>query len=696
VSGLALLGSAAPAAQAAQPQQLPPLVVEETRLEPERSWSEDEAREDLMRLPGATALVGEERIERTRAADFEDVLSLVPGMLVRSRGFGEEMQLSIRGSGLRGNFHTRGVNVLLDGFPFQNADGFSDAESFELLAAKRVEVYKGASALRFGAGSLGGAINLVTRTGRDAEKLEVRSEAGSFGYWKSWLATGQTRWPWDLFAAMSHTQGNGYRDHADQQRERFMASLGRDLEGGASLRLDLHYVHNKEQLPGALTRAEYHEDARAADPASEAQDAARNFDFGRGALLLRVPLSETRLLEWSGQLHYQDLYHPLPFAIIDNQTTNATSELRWIALDPVLGRSSRLTAGLQGAFTRQPEELHENLSGSEGLSTERHVSRAANGALYVHEELQWTGRLALVAGARAQLAWREIDDNDLDDAFGTQPDDSGSAHFFSVTPMLGVLYDVQPEVQLYANVARLYEPPLLLELAAPGNIDGEVDDLDAQQGWQLELGARGRLGERLGFELALFDWELEDELRNLNVDPTGLGFFTIPRYANIDRSRHAGIELGADLLLARGIASALGASGEDELHVAGAYTLSRFQYVDDHEFGGNDLPGAPRHFVRAELRYEHRCGLWLAPALEAVPDGPYVDSANSERAPSYLLAHLRGGFEHEATGLGAFFELRNLTDRKHVSAVVVDSDDGRSYQPGAGRALYGGISWKWH
>jgi len=63
-----------------------------------------------------------------------------------------------------------------------NADGFGDFEAAELLATKRVEVYKGANALRFGVNSLGGAINLVTRMGEDNRPFELRSEGGSFGY----------------------------------------------------------------------------------------------------------------------------------------------------------------------------------------------------------------------------------------------------------------------------------------------------------------------------------------------------------------------------------------------------------------------------------------------------------------------------------------------------------------------------------
>ena len=49
-------------------------------------------------------------------------------------------------------------------------------------AYRYVEVYKGANALRFGANSLGGAINFVTPTGRDASLLGASADIGSFGF----------------------------------------------------------------------------------------------------------------------------------------------------------------------------------------------------------------------------------------------------------------------------------------------------------------------------------------------------------------------------------------------------------------------------------------------------------------------------------------------------------------------------------
>ena len=134
-------------------------------------------------MPGGTAVIGEREIGESRASNLKDVLDFTPGVMIRPRfGAADESQLSIRGSGLRNNFHLRGVNVLIDGFVYGQADGFSDFESLELLTTKRIEVYKGANALRFGGNTLGGAINLVTKTGDDEGLLELRSEAGSFGF----------------------------------------------------------------------------------------------------------------------------------------------------------------------------------------------------------------------------------------------------------------------------------------------------------------------------------------------------------------------------------------------------------------------------------------------------------------------------------------------------------------------------------
>ena len=112
------------------PPTLTPVVVESPRLAPERRQTEEQAREELQRVPGGVELIPQKAIEESRAANLKDVLDFTPGVMIRPRfGAADESQLSIRGSGLRDNFHLRGVNVLLDGFVYGQADGFSDFEA---------------------------------------------------------------------------------------------------------------------------------------------------------------------------------------------------------------------------------------------------------------------------------------------------------------------------------------------------------------------------------------------------------------------------------------------------------------------------------------------------------------------------------------------------------------------------------------
>ena len=187
------------------------------------------------------------------------------------------------------------------------------------------------------------------------------------------------------------------------------------------------------------------------------------------------------------------------------------------------------------------------------------------------------------------------------------------------------------------------------------------------------MGTRGRWGERLGWDVSVYDIELWDEIQNVNVQPFPGAPFTIPRFQNIDRSRHTGVEVGGDLLLVKDLAPRIGlGSTGDALRARVAYTWSHFVFVDDPTFGNNDLPGAPAHFITAELRYDHASGFWIAPGVEIVPQGYFVNSANTVRTPAYTLVNVKVGFDYKPWNLGVFFEGRNLTDKSFVSAVNVD------------------------
>jgi len=324
------------ASEPEKPIELPPVIVTDTAgaptAKPERLYNENEAREAIDRTPGGVALIGEEEIEESLGTNLKDVLEFTPGVLVRPRdsGTSEESQISIRGSGLRNNFHVRGVNILLDGFTLNNADGFFRPEVLEPAATRRIEVYKGANALRFGGNGLGGAINLVTKTARELELLDLWSEGGSFNFAKNYLGLGRIWGPFDLYTGMSDTRSDGYRDHSNNARQRVYSNVGYRFDGGTTLRLDFNYARNKQALPGSLTLTEFKSNPRQRNPATASADERHDYHYLRSAFTVRTPLTDKQAVEWVTQYNYTDLDHPLAFAVIDNVDNNWGTELRYV------------------------------------------------------------------------------------------------------------------------------------------------------------------------------------------------------------------------------------------------------------------------------------------------------------------------------------------------------------------------------
>jgi iron complex outermembrane receptor protein len=355
-----------------------------------------------------------------------------------------------------------------------------------------------------------------------------------------------------------------------------------------------------------------------------------------------------------------------------------------------------LTVGIQLAYTNQEDVRFENNMGERGEEVRDQNNKATNVAIYAEDQFDATDNLMLTVGSRLQYSRRSVSDNFFTDE-DSQPDDSDSTDFFSITPKVGFIWNIAPTVQVFGNASGAYEPPLLLELTSPGQLDGDLGDLKAQKGVQFELGTRGQFADRITWDVSVYDIELWDEIQNVNILPFPDAPFTIPRFQNIDRSRHTGVEVGLSLILLEDLVEHIGLSSSgDTLGIRTAYTYSRFVFVDDPEFGDNDIPGAPSHFIVSELRYDNPSGFWIAPGIESVPSGYFVDSENTEETDPYILFTVQTGYTYKPWNLSLFFEVRNAFDEDYISSVVVDSADGRFFEPGDGRALYAGLQWGWN
>jgi len=676
---------------------LPPLTVKARRVVPERLQTDKEARKSIDRTPGGVGLVTKQHIEQRKASNLSDVLDFVPGVVTGTRqGNEEQSQISIRGSGLENTYQLWGLNLLQDGFTLNQADGFAYPQPIDPDFVERIEVYKGANALRFGADSLGGGINLVSKTGYNTPLFETDTVGGSFGYVKNYVGSGHVFGPWDYYLGLSDSELGGYRNHSGSVQRRAFLSLGYLSQSGWNVRFDANYSHSDEKLPGSLTLAQLETAPKLAEPSFTFYNAWRRYDYLKTGLTITKSLGEYGLLELYGQFIWHDLDHTPAYAFLQGSTYDWNSELRYVSTAPLFDHPNYISVGVQYGGTIIKDLEYTLLEGGHmGSPLRDQWDHALTVGTYAEDDFNLTPKLVLVLGGRMDYSRRSIVGYSSPDL----ADPTGGTDFFSgISPKFGFIYQLTRQTQLFGNISRAYQPPILLEESQPVNTNSSLGDMDAEKAWQFELGTRGALNERINWDLSIYDYEIWDELQNVNVVPFPHAGFTIPAYDNIGRTRHTGVELGSEVKLLNNLARALGlGQWGDSVKARFAYTFSYFRFVDNPTYGSNQIPGVtPENLIHTEVVYRHDSGLWLGPFVDSAMSHWAVNSANTVFAPSYVLVGVRAGYDYQPSQnkpalCRFFFEGRNLTNATWVSAVSPDSGNGAYFYPGDGRAFYGGL-----
>lgn len=629
----------------------------------------DEARIEVEQTPGGVDVIGAADFEDRLAVSLRDALAFSPGVYLQPR-FGQEVRISIRGSGLSRGFHMRGLSLLQDGIPINLADDNGDFQELDPQVFEHLEVYRGSNALRYGSSTLGGAVNAVTPTGRTAPALELRADGGSFSTLRGRVAGAFATEGGDAFLALTGDTSDGDRRHADRRSLRFNGNVGMRLSDRIETRLYASLNNIRQNLPGALTRSQALDTPRLSLPLNILADQERDIDSIRVQNRTTVDLG-AGALSAGAFLNAKQLFHPI-FQVIDQRSTDRGLFARLHLAGTVAKLPGELTLGATARFGDTDARNFINDRGRRGrlVSDADQAARTINA--YGEVRVSPVDHLSLIAGGVLTEGMRKVDSH-------TARTRSGRAVFASFSPKVGLLYEPSETVQLFANVSRSVEPPGFNELnQTPFSVDGSVPpgfvDLDAQRAWTIEAGARGRVGIA-AFDVAVYRSTIRGEL--LQFDQ-GVG---VPAATfNADRTLHQGVEAGLDL---------------DFLpwaRLRQVYTFGDFRFRDDPRYGDNRLPVVPKHAYRAELRLGSEA-FHVAPSVEWVPQGAWADYRNTTRAPGYALL----GASAEASlreGLILFLDARNLTD-KHaigdISAVVQASPASAIYYPVERRAVYGGV-----
>jgi iron complex outermembrane receptor protein len=145
---------------------------------------------------------------------------------------------------------------LLDGFSYNQGEGEAILEDFDVAALSHAEIFRGADARKYGALTLGGAINLVPLTGYNAAPFRVRLEGGSYGYLRGQMSGGAVEGPLDQFGSIGFRTRDGFCEHSREDTEILFADLGYKLSEQAENRFYLTLDRTDRDLPRGLTKSE--------------------------------------------------------------------------------------------------------------------------------------------------------------------------------------------------------------------------------------------------------------------------------------------------------------------------------------------------------------------------------------------------------------------------------------------------------
>jgi len=629
------------------------------------------ARRRLSETPGGVSVISQESYINRQALALDDMLRDAPGVYAQ-RKWGGDVRISIRGSGIGNASHNRGLLLAQDGVPLNEADGYGDSQVADPLNTRYAEVYRGGNALRFGGALLGGAINMVTPTGKDAGfENQVRIDGGSFGLIREHVAIARQSGDWDVFAAVTNQTAQGWRSQSQQNIQFGSLNIGRSFGQDREVRFIVNGSNVNQEIPGALTLAQFEQNPRQTAVANAASDQGRNQRGLRGSLRTTWRLNDQLVFEGAAYAVWKDLDHPI-FQVIDQQSRNygLFGRFDW---DGQIG--DKRADAFFGAWFRTGDldsNFYANIRGARGAPTSRTQQNAKAVDLFGEGRLFVTDRVAVVAGAtwgQAERDYTSFAVPGVGSTFNLKADKT----YDWISPRVGLLWQDEAGNQVFANLTRSVEPPNFSSMT-PTNTG--FTPVRAQKAWTGEVGARGHTGP-FTYDVTLYRADLKDEMLQYAVSSS------IPASTfNADKTVHQGIEAALDWAVA------------PRWRIRQTWTYSDFRFKDDVQFHDNRLPIVPKSFYRSEVRYNDPRGWFVAPSVEWSASDQWIDYANTKTAPSYAILNFNAGWK-VSDQVSLFLDARNLADKAYVSntqAAIAWAPATATLWPGDGRSVFGGVT----
>jgi iron complex outermembrane recepter protein len=680
--------------------QFPPVTITATRFV--ETWLE---------IPLAINVLQKTDLQASKNCGVDEILAGVPGVLAQSRYGNQDVRLTIRGFGARGAGArsnagtTRGIRVLIDGFPETEPDGRTSFDLLDLSGAGRIEIVRSNASSIWG-NAAGGVMNVISNTTFESPYVNLQSSFGSFGFQKNSAQLGTTLGTGKFFFSFNNTKSDGWRNHSGSSQTLFNTGVVSPLGEKTSLGIYLSATTNIFRIPGPLSQAQFDSLAEQSDATYIKRDERRFNRLGRLGITLTHDLDEgnsitssvfinPKYLQRSERGTFRDFnrYHVGGNLLFENrsQVSSTVKNIFLAGMDEAYQDGAILFYGLTPSGDRDSTISQNKREG------------ANNFGGFISDEIVLEGGWSFLLGARYDNI-SYFYDNFI------EPAKNDSKSFARVTPKLGVTYKLSESHSVYANLGGGVEVPAGNE-TNPVTTSGfnQITDLNPLLepiiSTTYEIGTKGitNLNKEqqdglLTYDLALY---LIDVKNDIIPYSGGQFFFTA------GKTRRMGVEFGGRMQFKNGISGGIAITGSSNKFID--YVIDSVHYGASGRFvdlKDNKVPGLPDLFYNIDVRYapEVLKGFFVKANLHGI--GSYfADDRNKYDVPSATVVDGMIGFERVALGtspvsISGFFGVNNLFDKKYAASVWINPDlvKGKPVflEPGLPRNVVGSFGLNWN
>lgn len=635
----------------------------------------------LKEVPAAVNYIGPSTLRRFAPSSLVQAINSTPGIRMEERSPGS-YRMNIRGSSLRSPFGVRNVKVYFNDIPITDPGGITYLNQLGYYNINSITIVKGPGSSLYGAGT-GGVLLLESLRENEQPGIEAEYTGGSYNMHNVYGAVSTVSDKMTSCVSFQHQSSDGYRAHSAMERDVFSWSSNFKLSEDKQLKTTFLYGNLFYKTPGALTKAEFDINPRAARPgtgafpgAEGAQAAIYQKQFIAGASYSQQLFSK---LQNKTALYgmFTDFRNPA----IQNYGHNS---------EPHFG--GRTVFKFSNSLNRSAINIDfgaELQQGFPSVSIYKNVGGTAN-SLRTFDEIINRQRMVFTQVSFDNKDWTITASASLN--FLTvnyerfSPASSGKARrTFSnqVAPRFAILRKFS-NINVYTSIAKGFSPPTTAELIPTGGAANL--ELNAEQGTNYDLGVKGTIGRRLTVDINAFIFSLNDAIVQRRT--AGGGDY----YINSGKTDQHGIETSINYPLFQSVAFV------QRSNFWLSHTWHNFHYKSfkqlTNDFSGNRMPAEAPHTISTGFDFLSRSGI-LGTATYFFSDKIALNDANAAYADAYHLVGLRLGYQtsfNQKILIRIAAGAENLLDQRFSLGNDANGFGGRYYNAAAGRNYYASLA----